>query len=339
MSNERLTLAVGIDIARMFDATVTQAQIDADTLLNSGDDDDTLASMIEDAENEFRQVTDVKFSIGRKGLTGRRETYENVTYDLSGHQNYKRAWTGTTGNYLPQEVSTSLDGKRILPFDPDAGDEIYFYRGLGGKGVTGGEAWEDITDEVGETWAIKNHRSGRITFDPMLLYETYLTGTQGVGLGGRGQLRELTVAISYRYGGLGGSSDWATATELDVAIDDQQTGTVAVVDGGGFPSDGTKIVLIDREYVEVSPDPANDEMEILTRGVRGTTPASHDTGSRVQYTPPAIRKAVAARAGMQLVASNRYRGYLPDTEDDLDSGDVVDEFEAVWQTTVDALSE
>jgi hypothetical protein len=79
-------------------------------------------------------------------------------------------------------------------------------------------------------------------------------------------------------------------------------------------------------------------MEIVERGVRNTTPASHAADASVYYTPPAIRKAIAARAGMNMVQSSRYVGWLPDTEDDLSSSDVVDEMEAIWQTTVDALS-
>jgi len=54
MSNDRLTLAVPVDVARVFDSTVTQAQINQSTFQNSPDDDDLLASMIEDAEDEFR---------------------------------------------------------------------------------------------------------------------------------------------------------------------------------------------------------------------------------------------------------------------------------------------
>jgi hypothetical protein len=41
---------------------------------------------------------------------------------------------------------------------------------------------------------------------------------------------------------------------------------------------------------------------------------------------------------MQMVQSGRYRAWLPDSEDDLSSSDVVSEMEQVWQTTVDALS-
>lgn len=338
-SADRLTLCLPIDVARLFDTQVTTAQIGTDTFVNSGDDDDTLASMIEDAEDELRAQTDESMRIARVGVAGQRETYEVVSYDLSGHQAYKRNWTGVSADYRQTEVTTGLDNDRILPFDSTAGDELYVYRGL--RGSTGGNTWEDITDEEGETWAIQNYAHGRIVFDPVLLFESQHTHQHGISVGGRGRLRELKVSISYRYGGLGGSRARATATDLSTGLSAGQTGTVSVSDGSGFPTGqnaGSIIVLIGREYLRVVPDPASGEMDIIERGVRGTTDAEHDSGDRVQYTPPAIRKAVAARAGMQLVQSNRYRGWLPNTEDDLDSGDVVDEMQAIWEGTIEALS-
>ena len=341
MADDRLTLALPIDVARLFDSTVSQALIDADTFQNSPDDTDLLASMIEDAESEFYEMTDDKLKIGRKGLAGQRETYETVTYDLGGHNQYKENWTGTSTRYLPQEVNTGLDRPNVIPFDPDAGDEAYLYTGLGGKTVSGGESWEDITDEYGETWAIKNHASGRITFDPTLLYQSRLSNTQGVGISGRNQLDELAVQISYRYGGLGGSRSRTARTQLAGALDDAETGSVDVADGSGFPtsgSSGSVVMLIDREYLSVDPSPETDSMDIVERGVRGTTATAHDSGSRVQYTPPSVRKAVASRAGMTLVTSGRYSDWLPDTEDDLSKGDVYDDLEATWDRTVSALA-
>lgn len=336
----RLTLAIPIDVARQFDSTVTQTQIDADTFQNSGDDPDLLASMIEDAEDEFRALTDESMRVARVGVAGQRETYEIVSYDLSGHQAYKRNWTGVTADYRQTEVTTGLDHDRILPFDSTAGDQLFIYRGLRGQTGTG-SAWEDITAEEYETWAIQDYTQGRIVFDPVLLFESKYAHENGVSLAGRGRLRELKVAISYRYGGLGGSRARATATDLDVAIDDSQTDTVEVADGSGFPvgnDGGSIIVLIDREYLSVLPDPANDQMEIVGRGERGTSPASHDSGARVQYTPPSVRKAVASRAAMQLTTAGRYSEWLPDSDDSLEKTDMMDAFETTWNATIDALS-
>lgn len=342
MSDTRLTLALPTDLARQFDSTVSAAQIDSDLLQGSADDVDLLASYIEDAESEFYQLTDDGLTIGRRGLSGQRETYETVTYELSGHQAYKSNWTGTTTDYLPQEVNTSLDRGNVLPFDADAGDEAFLYTGLGGKSLGGDDTWEDITDEYGETWAFKNHRSGRVTFDPTLLYQSRLTGAHGVGMGARNQLDELAVQISYRYGGLGGSRGRPTRTALSTGIDDTETGSVSVEDGSAFPtagSSGSIVVLIDREYLSVDPTPDSDAMEIVERGVRGTTAAAHDADARVQYTPPAIRKAVACRAGMSLIDAGRTSAWLPDSDDAIDKSSMHDSFGETWQRTVDALSE
>lgn len=338
----RTTLAVPVDVIRAFDQTISNTQLASDSVVNIPDNIDLLESYIEDAEDEFRELTDTDMRVARVGVAGQRETYENVSYDLDGHQTYKANWTGVTSDYLPTQVETNLKNDRILPFDPSQGDELYFYAGLSGSAGFGtNEAWEDITDEEGETWGIKNHATGIISFSPKLLFETYLTNHQGVGVGGRGQLRELTVAISYRYGGLGGSRGRAASTELDAQITDSETGSVAVTDGSGFPvgnSGGSIVVLVDREYMSVTPDPANDSMTIEERGVRGTSEAAHDSGARVQYTPPVVRKAVAARAAWWFVDSARYQKYLPDNEADIDKGELLDNLDSVWQTTVQAMS-
>lgn len=334
---DRLSLALPIDTARLFDSTVSQAQIDADTFINSGDDPDTLASMIEDAEGEFRRLTDDAMQISRVGVAGQRETFEQPTYKLSGHQLTKGTFTGTWTDYLPEEKSIMLDHDHLLPFDSAAGDSVYLYHGLAESGNT----WEDVTDKEGEMWEIVNPVSGRFMFSPLEIADTILTGRPTARGSVPEFIRRMRFAISYRYGGLGGDRGRATATDLDTSLTDTETGSVAVTDGARFPTGtegGAITVLVGDEYLSVVPDPANDSMDIKQRGIRGTTKASHSSGDRVQYTPPAVRKAVAARAGMTLVQSGRYRGFLPDTEDDLDSSDVIDELEGIWTTTVGALS-
>jgi hypothetical protein len=337
---DRLSLALPVDIARgFFDSTVTQAQIDADTFQNSGDDPDLMASWIEDAEDEFRQRTDEDFRIGRVGVAGQRETYEHATYELSGHKAYRQDFSHHTFDYDYSEVTIRLDNDRVLPFDSAAGDEVYVYRGLGGDGLAQ-SPWEDITDDEDEIWAVRNHPDGELAIHPLMLHRA-LMNRYGRLPGGGQRLQKLRLAVSYRYGALGGDRDRATRTALSASLTDSQTGTVAVDDGARFPTGtdaGSIIVLVDREYMSVVPDPGNDEMDIIERGVRGTTAAAHDSGDSVKYTPPAIRKAVAARAGMQLVSADRYRQFLPDTESDMDAGQVQDEMESVWAATVEAMS-
>jgi hypothetical protein len=151
----------------------------------------------------------------------------------------------------------------------------------------------------------------------------------------------MRFAISYRYGALGGDRGRASQTTLGEDITDSETGTVAVGDGSGFPvgaGAGTVVVLIGREYVEVNPDPANDQMDIVTRGVRGTTAASHSDGDRVQYTPGAVRKAVAARAGQLLIQDTAYRSWLPDADAEIDESEMADMMGATWDRIIEAMS-
>jgi len=338
MADDRLTYCLPVDVTRQFDSTVTQAQLSNSTFQNSPDDNDLLAGMIEDAEAEFNNATDDQLKIGRQGQQGNRNTYEQPSYKVSGHKLTKGTFTGVWSDYLPQEKVIMLDKQGIIPFDETAGDEVYIYRGLSGDG----SRWENVTDERGDMWDILDNVSGKFVFSPVETAEYLLdlhTGTLARGV--PSFLRRIRFAVSYRYGGLGGSRSRPTRTELAESLTDTQTGTVNVADGDNFPtggSSGSVNVLINREYLRVDPDPANDSMEIIERGVRGTAAESHANGDRVQHTPPAVTKAVSARAAMQLVRSGRYSEWLPDTEDSLDKSDVISELEATWETTVDALS-
>lgn len=339
MADDRLTHALPIDVARLFDSTVSQAQIGADTFQNSPDDTDLIASMIEDAEAEFHRLTNGEMKIGRAGQAGFVDSYEQPTYKVSGHKLTKGTFTGVWSDYLPQESGIMLDNQRILPFDSTAGDEVLIYQGLN-DGT--GTRFKDVTDDRGELWDIVNHRSGRFVFSPIAAAEYLLDQNTGALTGGVPSfLKRIRFAVTYRYGGLGGSRSEPTRTTLTTSLTDTETGLVDVADGTAFPtsgSSGSVVVLIDREYMSVDPSPSTDEMELVERGVRGTTASAHDTDDRIQYTPPGIRKCIASRAGMQLINSGRYSDWLPDTEDDMSKSDVRDNLESTWDTTIEALS-
>ena len=334
--SDRLTLCLPIDTVRQFDHTVTQEQITDNNFQATPDDRDMLASQIEDAEDEFRQLANVDMRTGRVGVAGRRETYEQITYRVKGHEAFKRSWSRVSGDYRATEFTKDLENDRILPFDPEEGDEAYVYRGLSRST----DEWHNITDERGQTWDIINYGAGIAVFHPLKLERAMRATVDGIGIGGAGRLRELRIAISYRYGGLGGSRKRSSQTVLTDAIDAEEMGTVSVEDGSGFPAGdapGTIVVLLGSEYVEISPLPETDEMEIVTRGIRGTVAEDHGEGARIQYTPPAIRKAVAARAAMGLIQSGRYSKWLPDTDDDIDKNEMLEELRNTWNTTVEAM--
>lgn len=332
----RTKLALPADVARLFDSTVSQAQLNADTFQNSGDDVDLLFSMIEDAEDEFHDATDDTMKIGTVGVPGTRETYEQPTYKISGHKLTKGTFSGVWSEYLPEQKTMQLDNQRVLPFDPNEGDQVYVYRGLEDNLNSG---WEDVTDERGTMWDILNNRAGTFTFSPLETAE-YLMDYHTGGLRGGvpSFLKRMRFAITYRYGGLGGSRSTTSETSLSSSLNDTETGTVSVADGSGFPGTSQIIVKINREYLSVAPDPENDQMEILQRGVRGTNAAAHDGDDAVQYTPPAVRKAVASRAAESLVSSSRYSKWLPDNEDDISKDDLIDQLSETWDSTIAALS-
>jgi hypothetical protein len=337
MTTDRLSLALPTDVPRdAFDITVTQPQIDADTFLNTSDDTEALTGWVAAAEDELRQQTNDNMRISRAGVAGRRETYEQQTYRLPGHQQYRARFSTYTFDYDYDEKTIPLDNGRVLPFDSGEGDEIYAYRGLGD-----GTQWENITDEQGDAWDILDNVSGGLVVHPSELYEVMFGRVAGgVPFAGVGMDR-LRVAISYRYGGLGGSLSRTAQTTLDTSLTTSDTGPTAVADGSRLPTagvGGTIVMKIGGEYLEVDPDPAGDSIDINARGVRGTTAASHNAGDRVVYTPPAIRKAVAARAGMTLIGSSQYRSWLPDADAELDELDLLNELRGTWEGTIAALS-
>lgn len=339
----RLSLALPVDVFHtQFDTTVTQTQLANNTVLGSADDRDTLASLIEDAEGELQAHTDTRFRETRAGVSGDRDTYPQITYKVSGHNDYKRQWTGVSGDYDPEEVTRSLPDTRVLPFDSAEGDEAYIYRGL--RGSTGGSTWEDVTADQGETWDIIDHRNGVLVIHPIELLRTRHRSGHGLAIN-PSRIRQFRLAISYRHGTLGGSRSIAGSTTLTGSgevIDSSSTpNSLAVADASRLPNatseTGSLILLIDEEYIRATVDAANDTINVLERGVRGTNAAAHDADERVQYTPPSIRKAVAARAAMSLIQAGRYQAFLPDSEDAIDKGEMLDEARNVWEGTIDAL--
>jgi hypothetical protein len=326
-----------MDVVRIIDTNTAEAQIDVNDFVASGDDRDTIQQFIEDAEGEFYELTDTDLRISREGKPGVRESYESVTYKLSGHKQYRRSFSHATFDYSYREGTVHLDNTRVLPFDSAEGDEAYLYKGLG-ENMTG---WEDVTDERGEWWDIIGHREGLVAFDPNQLIRSR-TGGDRDGLGvAEGRLRNLRLNISYRHGQLERSRSAYATTELDEALTDSQTGSVSVVDLADLPEGPTSenvVLTVNGEHIHAQINRTADTLDIVARGIRGTDAKSHDAGETVAYVPPQYRKAVAARAGVQLLNAWRYTGYLPDTDTDIENSDVAEELQRIWEGTVEALS-
>ena len=335
---DRLTLALPTDVfLDHFDSTVTQTQLDNNTTLGSPDDRDMLTSQLEGAEDEFRQLTDTDMRLARAGTPGQRETYEQLTHKVKGHQAFKTSFSRAGRDYAATEMTVSLQNGRVLPFDVEAGDQCYVYRGTR---RTGTDQWEDITADRGETWDIIDHQRGTVVIHPIKLQRAAARATHGIGVGSR-RLREVRLAISYRYGALGGSRGAAASTTLTEQLTEEGPDRVGIDDAGRLPvglGGGSIVLLIGGEYVSASVDVDADELVIAERGIRNTDPASHDAEARVQYTPPAVRKAVAARAGMSIIQSGRYQSFLPDADDVIDKSDMLDQLRETWERTLEAMS-
>lgn len=332
----RTTLALPVDVfLEHFDSTVTQTQLDNNTVLGSPDDKDALTSMLEGAEDEFRQQADMDMRLSRVGSPGEIETYEQLTYDVKGHEAFKRNWSRTSRDYMPAEVTKNLANGRVLPFDSTEGDEVRAYRGIRG---TTSDQWEDITSDQGDLWDVVDHGAGTIVLHPIEVHRAMVGHAQGLAAGG-GQLREVRLAITYRHGALGGGRGTAGETSLTEALNSTATpSALGVDDASRLPSGDGVTLLLGGEYLVADVDEANDTLNVTDRGVRNTNAESHASGDRVVYTPGSIRKAVAARAAMQVVQSGRYQSWLPDSEDAIDKGDMIDEFRTTWESTLEAMS-
>lgn len=335
-SPDRLSLALPIDVIRRIDVTVSEGQIDANQVLSSGQDYDAFASAIEDAEGEFKRLVGLSSRVQREGIPGKRETFEQPTYKTSGHKLTKATFTGVWSDYLPEQQTIPLKNNRILPFDSAENDAVYFYTGLD----TDGSSWEDITDEEGDAWAILDHRDGVFTFDPYHLVDDVIDYNLGGVRSMPSFLKRFRFAISYRHGILDRDSSQVGQTALTNSLTSGQTGGVAV-DDVDVLSEGrvssTAIIRIGPEYVTAEYDRDNGEVDIIERGVRGTEAVAHDAGETVMYVPPEYRKAVAARAGMEVATSARYSEWIPNADDSMDREAVIAELEATWNGIVDAL--
>jgi len=190
-------------------------------------------------------------------------------------------------------------------------------------------------------WDIVNYRDGTITFHPLEVDRAMFGGQTGLL---KSRQDELRFAISYRYGTLGGSRTSAGQTDLGgtgtvLQSSDTDTPTVSVADASRLPTSGggAVVLLVGDEYIRATVDAEGDEITVIERAVRGTNVDSHDAGDRIQFTPGAFRKAVANRAGMGLIQSGRYSAFMPDSEDAIDKGDMLQRMKETWDTTIEAL--
>jgi len=333
----RTSLALPVDpFIDFFDSTVSQTQLSNNTVLGSSDDRDILLSQISGAEDEFRNATNLGLRVGRAGVPGDVATYKRVTYDVKGHEAFKRNWARTARDYRPTEVETNLPNKRILPIDSSEGDEVRIYRGMDSDTD---EAWDDVTSDQGDLWDIIDHRDGTLVIHPVEIHKAMNRSQTGVGLGS--QLRQVQLKLTYRFGGLGGDRGVFGETSRSGSgevIDSSATpDSLSVADAGDLV-DGSDVTLkVESEYLRADIDTDNDTIDVKERGIRNTTAAAHDAGVDVVFTAPAIRKAVGGRAAAAVIETQRYEQFLPESDPDIDKSELLDRIESTWSDTVDAM--
>jgi len=333
LAAERLSLALPVDVIRSFDQTILQSQLEDGQVTDPNDDLDVIASYIEDAEDEFRQRTGFSTRDSRMGVPGDRDTYEVVEFDLSGHRIYRRRFSHATFDYDYSEEARDLMNDQLKPFDPDE-DDAFMWRGVA-------EGWENVSDEYGETWSFRDERTGEVAIHPVELHEALTRSYDGLP-GAGGQQTAVRLAVSYRYGASARSRSRIGTASFAGSLGGTESdlGTVAVDDIDKLPRGPASDVAIYKsggEYFVATPDRDAGELDVKARGVRGTSPEAHADGDRVLYVPPTVRKAVAARACIELLKGSRVQAYLPDNESDISKGDLIGDLKETYQQALDTL--
>lgn len=101
-------------------------------------------------------------------------------------------------------------------------------------------------------------------------------------------------------------------------------------------------MLVDgNEYVRVTNvDPANDTVDITSRGLRRTDEtSSYSSGDVLHYCPMRVREAIAAKAAAELVRYDAFVDSLLDDNGDVSADRKLDDWEQEYQNTVARHSE
>jgi len=214
----------------------------------------------------------------RVGATDRKATWE--THDSPSRSGFP--------------LTISLNNGDIQPLDSSAGDAI--------EVRTGRDSYEDVTGEEGDEWVIDNRR-GQLKLFRFLVRRLQFEGPD-----------ERLVRLTYRHGALGGSRDEGAATALTSSVTSGDT-TLPTSDPSAFPATPFIAGLgasAGFEHVRVEEIDTGTGGVTVARGVEQTDTDSHPEGAILQYVPPSVREAVAARAAVPVVLDDDARTAVPD---------------------------
>jgi len=214
-------------------------------------------------------------------------------------------------------VVIDLDHGDIAPIDAGAGDTI--------EVRIGRDTWEDVTAAEGDDWTLDYDR-GQLKLFRVILPRRIFEHPS-----------ERFVRLTYRHGALGGDRDRGGQTTLDSDAS-ASAATLSVTDTATLPANAGVLSLgtgTIQEYVRVADiDRATDTLTV-TRGIRGTSQVDHGSNTIVQYVPPDVRDAVAARVAAQAILDDESRTSIPDDGQLTGPQAKAERFQAEWD---DALA-
>ena len=267
--------------------------LDANELLGTQDDRETIQARIEAVESQWdRDATPMRaVSVGSSSVPKK--------YDAKG---------------TPWPINIYLDHQNVAPLDPNGGDFI--------ATRTGRDQYTDITNQEGSAWTA-DYDKGVIT-----VYRYPGAGQ----LPAFYQIRDQFVQISYQIAA-GGDFASAGQSTLSSTLSQGQTGTVSVANADRLPRSDETMLIGGSEYVEVRDvDHENDEIEIVSRGVRYTDDVEHASGTTIHFCPLDVRDAVAAMGAVELLRTDAFTEAAYDG--DLDVSDKTEQWTDEYESAV-----
>jgi len=291
-----------VDVLRKFNPQLSESAIDLDDYIGY-EDRAQIRARIDAVSDEFDQQTGTPMRLVRRGSPGDPRTYEYHDADRPDRRTFP--------------LRVDLDGRDIVPLDPDAGDTLEVRQGR--------DDWDDITDGEGDEWWL-DHETGDLKLFQLLVSRVYWEAPD-----------ERYLRATYRHGALGGGRDRGGQTTLDSQADDTAT-NLSVADAARLPNGGGVMLLgagDDAEYVRVTDVDASTDTLTVSRGERATTATTHESGTPVHYCPLSVRDAVAAKAARELLRYEDWVDDLVEAGDGLGASDKMDAWQQAWQ---DALA-
>lgn len=291
-----------LDVLRRFDPQLTQTDLDNNEFIGN-QDEERIKSAIDAAEQEFESRTRNAFRTVRVGAPNDSATYEY-------HSAKMRRYQGGVKLYL--------EHRNVLPFDSSEGDKLEVRTSI--------DSWRDITPDQDSLWNLIDASKGILQLSGLYRFTNIYW---------RRALRTGNVRVTYRYGSLGGSPRRGGETEASSAINLGDT-SINLDNGDRFPRRGI-FFIGGAEYVTGSV--SGNTLTVDSRGIRGTSDQSHDSGVTVHYCPMDVREGIASKAATELLMYDDYNNYLTGAEGSINPRTKMEEWKRQFQNILGKYSE